>query len=178
MKIGIVLLSLFYALASIAVVSFQGKDLLTEKPVSFPTAQAKGSVIVFLSAKCPCSASHEPKLAALYQEFSKQGFEFIAVHSNQDESVEFSKEHFKKAALPFPVVHDSEAKIANQLKALKTPHAYVFVKGEVVFEGGVDDSANAAHSKEQYLTNALREISLGKKVTVAQARALGCVIKR
>lgn len=157
---------------------FKANDVVTEKPVSFPNAKAKGTVVVFISAKCPCSASHEAILNELAKEYSKDGFEFIGVHANQDESKVLASSHFKNSNLSFPVVNDAGAKIANAMKALKTPHVFIIQKDKIVYEGGVDDSADAAQAEKHFLKDALQELKADKPVTLAKARALGCVIKR
>ena len=165
---------------------FTASDLYQPKNITFPNPKAKASVVVFLSAKCPCSASHEPVLKGLAEKYSKDHVEFIAVHSNQNESTQQTQAHFSKAgtgstvpaALGFPMVEDRGAKIANELKALKTPHAYIIQNGKVVYEGGVDDSADAAEAEKHYLADALADIKNNKPVTTAKTRSLGCVIKR
>jgi len=48
----------------------------------------------------------------------------------------------------------------------------------VVYEGGVDDSADAAEAEKHFLADALAEIKNNKPVTMAKTRSLGCVIKR
>ena len=173
---------------------FTASDLYQSKNITFPNPKAKASVLVFLSAKCPCSASHEPILKDLASKYAKDGIEFIAVHANQNEALEVTRSHFVRAdvgagssaatvasvpaSLGFPMVEDRGAKIANELKALKTPHAYIIQKGKVVYEGGVDDSADAAEAEKHYLADALVEIKNNKPVTMAKTRSLGCVIKR
>lgn len=146
------------------------KDI--EKPGDLAT------VVVFLSAKCPCSASHEPVLKDLAEEYRSKKVRFIGVHSNADEPVEMSKLHFVSSKLPFEVKEDSDQKWANAFGAIKTPHAYIIQKGELVYQGGVDDSSNAPDAKKHYLKDALAAIVSGKKPEVQMARALGCVIKR
>jgi hypothetical protein len=173
---------------------FTASDLYQPKNITFPNPKAKASVLVFLSAKCPCSASHEPILKDLASKYAKDGIEFIAVHANQNEALEVTRSHFVRAdvgagssaatvasvpaSLGFPMVEDRGAKIANELKALKTPHAYIIQNGKVVYEGGVDDSADAAEAEKHYLADALVEIKNNKPVTTAKTRSLGCVIKR
>lgn len=157
---------------------FTGSDLYQNKEIHFPKKDAKASVVVFLSAKCPCSASHEKTISELAEKYSKNGFEFIGVHSNQNESVEVAKSHFKESGITFPIIEDHGSKISNQLKALKTPHVYIIEKDKIVYEGGVDDSADAAEAKIPYLANALKELSENKPITVSKTRALGCQIKR
>jgi len=165
-------------LASASAFSFQAQDLITHREITFPSPKAKVTVVAFLSAKCPCSGSHEASLNQLAKTYQAKGYAFVGVHANQDEPVAMAAEHFKKSALSFPVVQDTGAKIADELKALKTPHVFVFENDQIVFAGGVDNSADASRAKKFYLKNALAEIDAGKPVTVAHARALGCFIKR
>jgi peroxiredoxin len=138
----------------------------------------KTRVIVFLSAKCPCSASHEPALKKLHTEFSGSDFDWLGVHSNGDESAEKSEQHFKESALPFPLVEDPQQKIANQFGALKTPHVFIVKDGKVIYSGGVDDSADANRAKTFFLKSALTQIREGKNPEPAETRTLGCVIER
>ena len=157
---------------------FTGTDLYQGKSFTFPKKESKATVVVFMSAVCPCSASHEKAVKELSEKYGKDGFEFVVVHSNQNEPAELAKKHFKDAGFSFPILEDRGAKIADRLKALKTPHAFILQKDKVVFAGGVDDSANSAESTIPFLANALAELKENKPITVSNARALGCVIKR
>ncbi len=157
-----------------------GTDLVTGSSLSrtLKAPAAVDRVIVFLSSKCPCSKSHEPKLAALAREFAPQGVEFVGIHSNVDEPESEAHQHFKEAALPFPVLQDSDARLANAFGALKTPHAYILRGDEILYQGGVDSSAVADDAKVYYLRDALLSIKLGKKPDPGVTRCLGCMIKR
>jgi peroxiredoxin len=157
-----------------------GPDVVTGKPLDTDLSVAsKGTVIAFLSAKCPCSASHETVLGELASEYSGKGFRFVGVHSNADESADFAKAHFERSKLVFPVIEDSGAKIADQLGALKTPHVFVInSRREVVYQGGVDDSHVATEAKSHYLRDALGALSQGRTPSPTRVRALGCIIKR
>jgi hypothetical protein len=159
---------------------FAGSDLVTGKPVSLELGTgAKATVVVFLSARCPCSASHERKLAELYAEFAPRGFQFLGLHSNADEKPELTARHFPESHLPFPVLEDPGAREADRFGALKTPHAFVLgPRGDVLYQGGVDDSHVAQESKRQFLKEALAAIAEGRKPERKEARALGCVIAR
>lgn len=161
--------------------ALRGRDLLhsgSELEIDFAKAKL-GTVVLFLSARCPCSASHEERLKGLFEKYSKQGFQFVAVHSNQDESDLETLPHFKKAELPFAVLNDPGAEIANALGALKTPHSYVISpRGEILYQGGVDDSHDAHTAKKYYLETALNQVIAGEKPSPSEVRVLGCVIKR
>jgi peroxiredoxin len=106
-------------------------------------------------------------------------FRFIGIHSNTDEPVQESRDHFQQANLPFPIIQDEHAQLADLLGAFKTPHVFLLGKdGEILFQGGVDNSHDPARATQPYLKNALLALRSGKTVEVAQARALGCIIKR
>lgn len=165
-------------LASKQLASIDGTDVLNNKFVHLDTKSAnKGTVVIFMSAKCPCSASHESLLKDMSAQF--KDFNFIAVHSNSDENSEMTKEHFRAAALPFPVIQDSKSRIANELGALKTPHAFILnPAGEVIYQGGVTDSHVGPSAKKQFLKDALEDVQAGKPVRMKEGRALGCFIQR
>jgi len=169
-----------FAFASQLPPSFGGKTVLKSETVKTEWAKAKkGTVEVFLSANCPCSASHEIALKNMYQEFCSKGFQFLGVHSNLDESTELTQDHFSKSDLPFPVIQDPTLQYTNLLNALKTPHAYVISpSGAVVYQGGVDDSNNHAHSKTHYLKAVLAALDQSLPLPFTETRTLGCVIKR
>lgn len=142
-------------------------------------AGKKGTVVAFLSAHCPCSASHETALKALSEEYGTQGFQFIAVHSNLDEDNTMTDAHFRAAALPFPVLQDRDNEYANAFNALKTPHVFVLSpSGDVLYQGGVDDSKKQPEAKKHYLKEVLAALNDGKPAPYAETRTLGCIIKR
>lgn len=157
-----------------------GSDLVTGKPVKLEIAAApRATVIAFVSAVCPCSGSHETELERLRAKYETEGFRFIGIHSNQDEAAGASADHFRASPMKFPIVADAGAKIADAFGALKTPHTFVInPKGEILYQGGVDDSHLAAESKKHYLADALDAIAAGRRPEVAQTRTLGCVISR
>lgn len=133
-------------------------------------------VVVFLSARCPCSMSHEPVLRELYKKFSPKGVHFEGVHSNQDE--ENAQVHFDATDLGFRVAKDPGAERANELGALKTPHAFVFADNKLIYRGGIDNSQLAPQATKFYLHDAIEAALEGKTPAITEARALGCLIKR
>jgi hypothetical protein len=163
-----------------ATTTFSGVDLISDKVKSIDLTKAKkATVIVFLSAKCPCSASHQPVLSQLADLFGKEGFNFVGVHSNANEEIGFSQGHFKSAKLTFPVIQDKETKIADYFKAFKTPHVFVVSPDlKILFQGGVDNSKLVERATRHYLKDALSAINEGKQPVQREVRVLGCEIKR
>ena len=176
----IFLLSFFIATAKAEIPSeIAGKDLFKGASSTFAThfADKKALVVVFMSARCPWSNSHFPVLTKLADKY--KDVRFVAVHSNSDEPTKEAQNYFKLLNLPFPVLEDDHAKIADQFKALKTPHAFVLSpEGKVLYQGGVTNSAQADQSDRNYLNEALEDILKGQKVRTAEGRTLGCVIAR
>ena len=167
---------LFFALSAQGAMT--GMDVVSGARHTLDPSSSKATVYVFLSARCPCSNGHEGALKALHQEFAKKGFQFVGIHSNQNENPEETRAHFVEAKLPFPVVEDEGAKLADEFRALKTPHVFVKKGEDSLFEGGVDDTASGMDSKKQFLRNALLEIESGKSVSQSRVRVLGCAISR
>jgi peroxiredoxin len=176
-------LRLFLSLACSLLVNGQasafdlsGTPLFTAQSVHIEPGK-KGLVVLFLSAKCPCSNHHLEVIKKLAHDFTD--FSFVAVHSNADESVEVAKTYFEKASLSFPILQDQGARLANQLKAYKTPHAFVFaVNGDLLFKGGVTNSVVGSTADKQYLRDALNDIMANRPVKNPEARTLGCAIAR
>ena len=158
---------------------FRGESILGSKVAVSSSAAPNGTLVLFLSAKCPCSASHESGIIALHREFSMKGFQFLGVHSNADESSELTRAHFSALNLPFPVLEDRDSKLADEFHAYKTPHAFLLDRnGKILFQGGIDDSHLASEAKHHYLRDALLAVSNHQIPDPSEVRALGCVIKR
>ena len=178
MKIQALLSCLLTILISFGASAFtiQGMDLNSGKTTEFKPGP-KGSVIVFMSAKCPCSNSHVEELKSLQKEYPDYGF--VAVHSNTDESKEETEQYFKEAGLPFPVIQDTGAKIAGEFKALKTPHAFlVSPSGETLYKGGLSNSKDCRKADRKFLREALTDLAQGHPVKTPEGRTLGCAIAR
>lgn len=178
-----ILVSIFLSLITLNASSAEkftaltGKNVLTEEAQELPFASSPATVAIFMSAKCPCSASHEGLLKELSQQF--KNFNFVAIHSNADEDAETTKAHFQQSQLSFPVIADARSHWADKLGALKTPHVYVFnSSGEIVYQGGVTDSHVGPSAKKHFLKEVLEDLQAGKTPRHKEGRALGCYIQR
>ena len=154
-----------------------GADVMAKAPIHQTAEGKKGIVVVFLSAKCPCSDSHIAEMKSLHKDYPE--FSFVAVNSNTDESNDLAQEYFKRAGLEFPVIKDKNLELADRYKAFKTPHAFVMNnEGRVLYQGGVSSSRQFATADRKYLREALINIHNDKPVTMEEGRTLGCVISR
>jgi hypothetical protein len=172
----LITLSLFTMSAPAMAAVIAGQNLLNDGKVEVAPGKL-GTVVVFMSAKCPCSNSHVNVVKKLAQDF--KDYNFVAVHSNSDESADQAKSYFSAAGLPFPVIEDNGDKLADEYKAFKTPHAFLIAAdGKTVFKGGVTNSHEGETAGKNYLRDALADVQAGRAVKVSEARTLGCAITR
>jgi peroxiredoxin len=155
----------------------QGRHIVSGDWVNRSVEGKKGMVVVFLSIRCPSSHNHLVEIKDLAREF--KDFEFVGVNSNQNELPEESRRYFQKQDLKIPVILDKGAVIADQYKALKTPHVFVVnSNGKIVYQGGISNSRDINRADKKYLRLALSDIQNDKPVAIPEGKALGCNIAR
>lgn len=157
----------------------KGIDLRTGSEVTIErqTKENQFTAIVFLSSKCPCSLSHVDEIKSLAIEYPD--VRFLGVNSNRDETLEMGLAYFSKLGLSFPVLRDEKSVLADEMKALKTPHAFVVDRDrKTVFQGGVSNSSTFGRADRKYLREALEDIRQKRKIRTPLARTLGCAISR
>lgn len=139
----------------------------------------KATAILFIAARCPISNRYNKRMIALADEYGRKGVRFLAVNSNEPETMEEIDEHAKKYAFPFPVVRDPKNVIADQWGAQVTPEAFVLdPQGVVQYHGSIDDQMDERRVKSLDLKNALEAVLAGKKPEKPETKAFGCEIKR
>lgn len=176
--LSVLLLSCFPVTAKALPTEVSGPSVLdSTQQIQLSLAHQQALVVIFMSAVCPCSNSHVREVTSLAKEFPE--FRFVAIHSNQEESIEGAKAYFAEAKLPFPVIRDDKTKWADLFKASRTPHAFVVSsKGELLYQGGVSDSMQFESATKPHLREALEDLKKGRPLRNAKTRPMGCVISR
>jgi hypothetical protein len=154
--------------------------------------QENGLLLIFSCNTCPFVVGNGTKtegwegrynnLAAFAEE---RQVGTVLVNSNEakregDDSFTAMRKHATEAGYTMPYLVDEGSKLANNVGARTTPHIYLF-DGDMtlVYRGSIDDNVSRAEDvKERYLENALERLSAGKKIKVAETKAVGCSIKR
>lgn len=176
----ILFLALLWISAAIArpLPPLNGPLIKSDESLSWKWEEAEvATVVVFLSAICPCSDSHVPYLKKLKEEYPK--ISFIGIHSNTDEDAKSTLEYFSEKQMNFKVLQDQKSHLADLFGANRTPNAYLVSKsGEILFQGGVTSSSSAARAKEFHLAEALKNVMNGEEVKNKKSRTLGCQITR
>jgi len=160
-------------------------DVSDEKMSLKEVTSEQGLLVIFSCNTCPFVVMWEDRYAQLEEKCAETGLGMVYINSNQakrdgDDSVEAMKAHAKKTDYSYPYLIDENSALANAFGAKTTPHIYLFNKdNELVYKGAIDDNyKNIEAVKEPYLLNAIDELLAGKKISLAETKAVGCSIKR
>ncbi|NOT60669.1 MAG: redoxin domain-containing protein [Acidobacteria bacterium] len=141
--------------------------------------RGKLTVVAFLSAKCPISNAYNERIRALAADYAQRDVTFLALNASADETVNEIKTHADKQGFAFPILKDKDNRVADAYGAVRTPEMFVVDGAGVLrYHGRIDNSHLMIHVKTHDLRNALDELLAGKAVSVAETKALGCIIKR
>jgi peroxiredoxin len=141
--------------------------------------RGKITVIAFLSVQCPISNAYGERIRALAEDYAKQGVVFLAINASAPESVADIKAHAAQHGFTFPILKDAGNKVADAYGAERTPEIFVVdERGVLRYHGRIDNSQDVRRVKRNDLREALDELLAGKPVSVPEAKAMGCVIKR
>ncbi|HEX8097848.1 MAG TPA: thioredoxin family protein [Pyrinomonadaceae bacterium] len=142
---------------------------------------AKGTVLIFISTRCPVSNGYNERMAKLTQDYQARGVRVVGINANSTEPADEVKQHAASHNLSFTILKDAGNKVADYFNAKVTPEAFLIdAGGKLVYRGRID---NADPRRNQPVTsedlrNALDEVLAGKAVSKAEGLAFGCTIKR
>ena len=154
----------------------EGFELHSQQDLKIDTTD-KATAIVFMSAVCPCSQSHFSVLSQLAKEFPETLF--VGIHSNAREHNPIRENSLALEGPQFSILRDAKSSYAKAFNALKTPHVFLYNrKGELIYEGGIDNSKLASKASEHYLYEALKASKNNRPPEVSSFRTLGCAIER
>lgn len=135
------------------------------------------TVVIFISAKCPCSDSHIEPLPELALQFPT--IDFIFIYANPDEKDEFKKKYHQLRLSQFPMWIDQNLEFTKLFQATKTPHVFVFDrKQHLVYSGAYSNSAIFEDSTENYLIKTLTALKENKPIHIQTLPPEGCPIYR
>jgi peroxiredoxin len=150
------------------------------KDVSLAALSGKKAVVLaFIATQCPVSNAYNERMAAFAKEYEAKGVAFVGINANKQESSAEIVEHAKTHGFTFPILKDDGNKKADELGAQVTPEIYVFDPSWTLrYHGRIDDDRSGKAVQSTDLKNAVDALLAGKDVTVKEAKAFGCTIKR
>jgi thiol-disulfide isomerase/thioredoxin len=144
---------------------------------------SKALVVAFIASDCPISNLYLPELIDLEKKYRSQGVQFVGVYPNDADDLDRIASHAYDRDTPFLVLKDNGQKLADSLGVTRVA-AVVVLDGDHVlrYRGRVDDQYGAGARRPKAtrddLSQALDEVLAGKKVSVAETEADGCLISR
>src|SRR5262249_44802245 len=100
----------------------------------------KAIVAVFVGTECPLANKYFPTLVDMHHKYAKQGVQFLAVNSNDQDSFGAVLRHARERKIPFPVLKDTDHMAADALGARRTPEAFLLDSTYVIrYRGRIDD---------------------------------------
>lgn len=140
-------------------------------------------VVAFLGVECPLAKLYGVRLGEMEREYRNQGVTFLGINANRQDSLTEVQHFVTKHKIEFPVLKDTDNKVADQFGAIRTPEMFVLDRGRVVrYWGRVDDQYGVGLARPKPTTHELKDaiddLLAGRQVKVAQTSAPGCHIGR
>src|SRR5205807_1011567 len=145
--------------------------------------QAKVVVVVFLGTECPINNLYLPSLVTLHKKYAPRSVLFAGINSNAQDDNETINSHARRFGLPFVVLKDAGAKLADRFAADRTPVAFVLDESRTVrYRGRIDDRYDKGIQRTQAtrhdLDEAIEAVLAGREVARPVTEAAGCFIAR
>ncbi|MCA1592414.1 MAG: thioredoxin family protein [Acidobacteria bacterium] len=139
----------------------------------------KGTVLIFISTRCPVSNAYNERMEKLARDYSARGMSVVGINANVTETAQDIKQHAAEKGLTFTILRDGGNKIADRLGAQVTPEAFLLnPDGKLVYRGRIDNSRSGDSITSSDLREAIDLTLAGQPVVKTEARAFGCSIKR
>jgi peroxiredoxin/mono/diheme cytochrome c family protein len=163
--------------------SFTLKDVGGREVALADFKDNKAIVVVFTGTECPVSNFYLLGLKELHEKYAARGVQFLAVNSNSQDGVDEIARHAKQNGLPFPVLKDGDQKVADLMRAQRTPEVLLLdSRRRICYRGRIDDQYGVGYRRakpgRRDLVEALEEVLADKPVSVAETPVAGCLIGR
>lgn len=139
----------------------------------------KGTLLIFVSTRCPVSNNYNERMEALNREYAPKGIRVVGINSNHTEPVEEVARHAREKALTFTILKDAGNRIADYLGASVTPEAYLLDTEHVLrYHGRLDADQYAPALNSNEIRAALDNLLSSRDIADTGKKAFGCTIKR
>ncbi|MCF6407959.1 redoxin domain-containing protein [Chitinophaga filiformis] len=151
---------------------YNGKTF-TVKPTGKPV------VYIFLSPECPLCKNYAPVLQSLQNKY--KDIQFYGIISGQTFTKSEVAEYAKDYNITFPILMDTDKKVANYLNATVTPEALLIGNnGKEYYRGLIDDWVTGLGTKRVKATRKYLELAISNLLTgnelVSRTTPIGCLI--
>ena len=139
------------------------------------------TVVCFIGTECPLAKLYSSRLDKLAKKFTS--VDFIAVSSNQQDSVADLKGFRERFEVSIPIVKDADNVVADQFGAERTPEVFLVNENlKILYRGRIDDQYQPGIAKvkptRDDLMLAISERLSNNQISVPQTTVDGCLIGR
>ncbi|HJT34152.1 MAG TPA: redoxin domain-containing protein [Pirellulales bacterium] len=140
-------------------------------------------VVAFVGCECPLARQYAPRLAKLAEEYQPRGVAFLAIDSNQQDTLAELADFARTYEIKFPLLKDPGNVVADRFAAARTPEVFLLDDQRIVrYRGRIDDQFIVGRQRPQAtrrdLAIALEELLSGQPVSVTETDVQGCRIGR
>jgi peroxiredoxin len=154
-----------------------------EKPHSLADFKDKVVLVLFFTCNsCEYAQDYEDRIVAIAGKYagkeSKVAFVGVNVNVIEADRLPAMREKADKKKFPFPYLFDETQKIARDYGASTTPEFFVLNQDrKIVYMGSLDDNADAAKAKVNYVQLAIDATLAGKAPEKTETVPIGCLIR-
>jgi peroxiredoxin len=144
-------------------------------------------VVAFIGTECPLARLYAPRLAELEREYASRGVAFLAIASNQQDSIAELQHYARTGGITFPVLKDVDAQVADQFDARRTPQVFILDSQRVIrYSGRIDDQYGydkgvgfqRTRPSRRDLAEAIEAVLADQPVKNPTTEVIGCLIGR
>ena len=156
--------------------------LMTAQGDLFAPHGEKAVVLLFVRTDCPVSNRYAPELQRIYRKYSQQSVEFHLIYAEPGLTTETMERHLQEYGYTIPALLDTRHQYVARAHASVTPEAAVFVRGQLIYLGRIDDGdldigkAKPEASRHD-LEEVLAAVMVGKNIRHRETKAVGCAIE-
>ncbi len=143
----------------------------------------KAVVLLFIRTDCPISNRYAPDIQQLYEKYSAKGVDFRLVYPEPGLTAEVMEKHRRDYGYSIPGWLDPDHHHVKRAGVRVTPEAAVFVRGELVYRGRIDDryveiGKERPRALHHDLDEVLAAVVAGQSVSFRETAAVGCAIEK
>jgi peroxiredoxin len=162
---------------------FQLRDYLGTMHSLHDWHDKKAVVVAFLGTECPLAKLYAPRLQELASQYEAKGVQFVAIDSNQQDSLAKIAKFASDSKIEFPLLKDPGNKVADQFGATRVSEVFLLDDRRAVrYHGAVDDQYTVGVARPEahtrYLAAALDQLLAGQAIGATSTAASGCFIGR
>ncbi len=147
-----------------------------------PPHGEKALVLLFIRTDCPISNRYAPDLQQLYEQYSSKGIDFRLIYPEPGLTEAAMEKHRQEYGYSISGLLDRDHHYVKRAGVRITPEAAVFLRGELVYRGRIDDryvevGKERPRALHHDLQDVLAAVVAGEPISYRETTAVGCAIE-